>query len=229
MASQPLDKPVKVETYQLTKKAIAAIGKELKKDAKLVTGYLTELDEAALRELEASAKASGEAKVTVDGRSFSIAADLIACESKTETKHVDVFTPNVVEPSFGIDRILCAIYEHSFYVRGAEAKESEAAKAADGGASTATPEQLAACQAAKDKVVQLKKDKAPKEEVEAAVAEMKRHKEICGEVEAPKKDKKADKKAEVATQRDSNTRTRHTPCAPCSLLATCPALSRALL
>jgi hypothetical protein len=48
-ASAPLDTPIKVETYQLTKKALAAIGKEFKKDAKTVTGYLAELDEAALR------------------------------------------------------------------------------------------------------------------------------------------------------------------------------------
>ena len=39
---------------------------------------------------------------------------------------VETFVPNVVEPSFGIDRILCAIYEHAFYAR-AEEKPAEAA------------------------------------------------------------------------------------------------------
>ena len=193
-ASYPLDPPVKVETYQLTKKALAAIGKEFKKDAKVVTAYLTELDEAGLKKLESDAKAAGKANITVDGRAFTIASELIVCESKTEVKHVEVFTPNVVEPSFGIDRILTAVYEHSFYVRGAENKEAEAAAAA-GGAPAATPEQLAALQAAKDKVAALKKEKASKEQIDAAVADMKKHKEICGEVEAPKKDKKEDKKA----------------------------------
>ena len=32
-------------------------------------------------------------------------------------QHVETFTPNVIEPSFGIDRILSAIYEHTFFVR----------------------------------------------------------------------------------------------------------------
>ena len=138
-ASAPLDKPIKVETYQLTKKALAAIGKEFKKDAKVVTGYLAELDEAALKALEASAQASGSASITVDGASFSIAKELIACETKTETQHVEVFVPNVVEPSFGIDRILTAIYEHAFYARdrvegeeGAEAPKKEEGKKAKG-------------------------------------------------------------------------------------------------
>ena len=51
------------------------------------------------------------------------------CESKTETQHVEVFVPNVVEPSFGIDRILSAVYEHSFYAR--ETKGEEPAPPAD--------------------------------------------------------------------------------------------------
>jgi len=127
-ASAPLDTPIKVETYQLTKKALAAIGKEFKKDAKTVTGYLAELDEAALRALEANAKESGAASITVDGTSFSIDAALIACETKTEVQHVEVFVPNVVEPSFGIDRILVAIYEHGFYAR--EPAKEEGAKEA---------------------------------------------------------------------------------------------------
>ena len=66
-ASVDLDTPIKVETYQLTKKALAAIGKEFKKDAKVVTGYLTGLDEAGLRQLEADAKAAVRWQLTEAG------------------------------------------------------------------------------------------------------------------------------------------------------------------
>ena len=34
---------------------------------------------------------------------------LLVCESKTTVQHVETFTPNVIEPSFGIDRILTAM------------------------------------------------------------------------------------------------------------------------
>jgi len=132
-ASVNLDTPIKVDKYQLTKKALAAIGKEFKKDAKAVTTYLTSLDEAGLKALEASAKASGSASFTVDGASFSMDAALIACETKTETQHVEIFVPNVVEPSFGIDRILVAIYEHTFYTREKEEGEPAEAVADDKG------------------------------------------------------------------------------------------------
>ena len=74
--------------------------------------------------------------MTVGGQEFSIDAALLVCESKTETQHVETFTPNVVEPSFGIDRILTAIYEHSFYVRKDDkeaAAPAEAPKEEEGG------------------------------------------------------------------------------------------------
>ena len=42
---------------------------------------------------------------------------------------LQVYTPNVIEPSFGIDRILTAVYEHTFYVRSAtEGEEKGKAK-----------------------------------------------------------------------------------------------------
>ena len=128
-ASAPLETPIKVEKYVVTKKALAAMGKEFKKDAKAVSEALTALDSDGLKALEAKAKAEG--KATIAG--FEISAEMLQCESKTEVQHVDVFTPNVIEPSFGIDRVLTAIYEHTFYVRAADGEErAPAAEASDG-------------------------------------------------------------------------------------------------
>jgi len=59
----------------------------------------------------------------------------------------------------------------------------------------ASEEDKAALQASKDKVVSLKADGVKGEEFEAALAEMKRLKEVCGEVELSKKEKKALEKA----------------------------------
>lgn len=60
-----------------------------------------------------------------------------------------------------------------------------------------TPADLAALEKQKAKVVQLKKDKAPKDSITAAVAELKRLKELCGDVAAEgAKDKKAKGPAE---------------------------------
>lgn len=43
-------------------------------------------------------------------------------EKKTIKETVREFTPNVIEPSFGIGRIFYALLEHSFWVRGEDSE-----------------------------------------------------------------------------------------------------------
>ena len=107
-AQLTLDEPRKVESFGLTKKAIAAIGKAFKKDAKKaqtrhraprlsrtalcpdadahppqVTSHLDGLDTSALKSLDEQAKASGSVSITVDGASYELTKDLLVFESKT--------------------------------------------------------------------------------------------------------------------------------------------------
>jgi len=98
----------------------------------VVTTHLQSFSEEKLRALEQAAKGSGSADIEVDGRTFSIPEALMTCETVKSTQHVETFVPSVVEPSFGIDRILTAIYEHSFYTREPEAKEAPPAEEAKG-------------------------------------------------------------------------------------------------
>ena len=63
-------------------------------------------------------------------------------------------------------------------------------KSAQAAPTKGTPEELEALAAAKVKVAELKKSGADKDTVQAAVQELLRLKEICGEA-APSKDKKA--------------------------------------
>lgn len=62
---------------------------------------------------------------------FTLGEAHVDFEVKMEKVHVESFTPNVIEPSFGIDRILYALLEHAYNVRveeGAEAVPEEPAK-----------------------------------------------------------------------------------------------------
>ncbi|GME81642.1 unnamed protein product [[Candida] boidinii] len=43
--------------------------------------------------------------------------DLVKIQKVKRTEHVREFTPNVIEPSFGIGRIIYSIFEHSFWTR----------------------------------------------------------------------------------------------------------------
>ncbi|KAK5671496.1 Glycine--tRNA ligase 1, mitochondrial [Batrachochytrium dendrobatidis] len=101
-------------------------GPAFKKDAKAVQGYFdalvvgssSEWDQVKLAEIDAQLKANSFVQVTgTDGKQYKVTADMISVVQKTIKISVREYTPNVIEPSFGIGRILYALLEHSYYVR----------------------------------------------------------------------------------------------------------------
>ncbi len=51
------------------------------------------------------------------GQTFELTTDVVTVEMKTIRETVREFTPNVIEPSFGIGRIFYSLLEHSFWTR----------------------------------------------------------------------------------------------------------------
>ncbi|KAF9111211.1 Glycine--tRNA ligase 1, mitochondrial [Mortierella sp. AM989] len=93
-------------------------GPRFKKNAKAVEEYLAALEESALEELKKLHDSTGTFSVTVNSESYDITKDLITSFEKVFiTTHVREFTPNVIEPSFGIGRILYCLMEHVYWVR----------------------------------------------------------------------------------------------------------------
>lgn len=119
---QKLDEP-KVEQVWVLDIDRKKFGPLFKKDGRVVAEALETLNQA---QLEAFAKELGEkGSITVDVPSLAdgkatVSKDLIKIEHKTITSHVREYTPNVIEPSFGIGRILYALIEHNFWTRGTE-------------------------------------------------------------------------------------------------------------
>lgn len=88
------------------------LGPHFKRDARLVDEAIAELDQAGLEKLQSSLK-NGKAEVG----GFTLTPELIKVELKTIRENVREFTPNVIEPSFGIGRIFYSLLEHSFWSR----------------------------------------------------------------------------------------------------------------
>lgn len=84
-------------------------GMKFKKDAKAI-----ELAIEGLSEVE-KANAAMRGVITING--FEIHDDLVKLEHKEIKSNIRDYTPNVIEPSFGIGRILYAVLEHSFWIR----------------------------------------------------------------------------------------------------------------
>ena len=116
---EALKEPQTVELYEceIEKKKFGPL---FRKDAPKVEEWLNtrtqcDLEELA-KELEQKCKITAKIANTAAAET-EIPDSLIKIEKKKKTVHVREYTPNVIEPSFGIGRVIYAIFEHSFWTR----------------------------------------------------------------------------------------------------------------
>jgi glycyl-tRNA synthetase len=90
-----------------------------------VRSYLEGLSVDDAKALEAKVKADGSAEVETSNGKFTVTTTHVQFDIKKETKTIQNYVPNVIEPSFGIDRIFTAVLEHSYYARPQDPEEKE--------------------------------------------------------------------------------------------------------
>jgi glycyl-tRNA synthetase len=56
----------------------------------------------------------------IEGQEFNVSTSLLQIKRYQKTVYVEEIVPSVIEPSFGIGRIMYAIWEHNFVVRDAQ-------------------------------------------------------------------------------------------------------------
>ena len=117
------EEPLRIEEWQVDidrKK----FGPRFRKDAKAVETAVEALSQDLREKLALELKEKGKVEVQVEGvegGKAEIGADLVTIERRTRVENVREYTPNVIEPSFGIGRILYSLMEHVYWYReGAE-------------------------------------------------------------------------------------------------------------
>lgn len=123
---QKLDEP-KTEHLWVLSIERKKFGPQFKKDGRLIAEVLEEgLSQAQLeafaKELEAKGSITVDVPGIADGKA-TISNELVKVEYKTIVSYVREYTPNVIEPSFGIGRILYALIEHNFWTRGSDSAD----------------------------------------------------------------------------------------------------------
>ncbi|KAI0273063.1 glycyl-tRNA synthetase [Russula aff. rugulosa BPL654] len=93
------------------------LGKSFGKDAGVIQNIFAELDEPRLQEIQIELTNGSTTVTTPDGRDLTLTREAITIERKTFKQSVREFTPNVIEPSFGLGRILYVLLEHNFWAR----------------------------------------------------------------------------------------------------------------
>lgn len=114
-ANRPLKESKQVEIVEcIPQKSI--LGKALKGDAKIVMDELARAKEDQLSQWEKELE-SGMMKLKIGDKNFELTKDMISIKREKKTIHVEEVVPNVIEPSFGIDRIMYSLMEHNFKIR----------------------------------------------------------------------------------------------------------------
>ncbi|GAU98420.1 hypothetical protein RvY_09572 [Ramazzottius varieornatus] len=116
IAEKPLQQPVTVDVVECVPNR-AVMGKALKQDQKKVLDHLSSLPEADLLALDKELQSSGKSALNIGGAEISLTKEMLEIKKYQKTKHVEEFTPGVIEPSFGIGRIMYSIMEHTFRMR----------------------------------------------------------------------------------------------------------------
>ncbi|KAL9060531.1 MAG: hypothetical protein Q9206_000975 [Seirophora lacunosa] len=115
--------PLKIEEWQIDvdKKKF---GPQFKKDGKTVEAAIEGLSQDLREKLSVELAETGRIQVDVPGvgdGKVDVDKELIKIEKRTRIEHTREYTPNVIEPAFGIGRILYTLLEHVYWSReGAE-------------------------------------------------------------------------------------------------------------
>ena len=126
------------ESFVAVKPNKQAIGKAFKAEQKAVMEALEALALDEPRALAFQAQLAGEAGAAelplapaAPGgapRAVSLTRDMVALALETRRVSERKYVPNVIEPSFGIGRILTGVFEHCFYVREGDVKDGDLAR-----------------------------------------------------------------------------------------------------
>ena len=109
-------KPVVVEKLEAAPNK-QLIGKALKGDGKIAMEVMATMSQEGLAKLQ-SDLASGGASITLpDGRAVALESAWVVVKTVQKKETGRNFTPGVIEPSFGIGRIMYCMWEHCLYTR----------------------------------------------------------------------------------------------------------------
>ena len=101
------------------------IGKTFKKDAKEILAALAALSDDDIGTIEADFETKGSYTLNlVDGSSCEIKEEMVTVKRYQKTVHVEEITPSVIEPSFGVGRVMYSIFEHNFKMREGDEQRS---------------------------------------------------------------------------------------------------------
>ncbi|GAB1320153.1 Glycine--tRNA ligase 1, mitochondrial [Madurella fahalii] len=119
---QRLDEPRTIEEWEveIEKKKF---GPFYKKDGKTIESAILATTQEERGKLAKEMEENGKVVISVPGVAdgkVEVSKDLLAIKWQTRVENTREYTPNVIEPSFGIGRILYSLIEHNYWTRASD-------------------------------------------------------------------------------------------------------------
>ncbi|WEW57088.1 Glycine--tRNA ligase 1, mitochondrial [Emydomyces testavorans] len=121
VVKESLPEPISIERWEalLDRKKL---GPKFRKDAKVVESAVSALNQDALEILSSVLETDGQVTIETSGPSegdgsVTISKDILSIKRISRVQNTREYTPNVIEPSFGIGRILYSLLEHVYWSR----------------------------------------------------------------------------------------------------------------
>ncbi|CAI5735189.1 unnamed protein product [Hyaloperonospora brassicae] len=125
VGTHKFDKPEKRQIVEI-KPNKGKMGRTFKSDVATILEALEGLrdDVARAQAFEEELAAKGEATLgpLCDGKEFRLQRDMVSIKVVEKMVSEEKFVPSVIEPSFGIGRLLTAVFEHNFSTREGDEK-----------------------------------------------------------------------------------------------------------
>ena len=112
-AEKKLDEPKMEEVVEMQPNK-GALGKAFKKEAKSIMDQLAKLSLEDITTFEGELASNGQFQLN---DKVQITKDMVTVKKESKKIYVEKIIPSVIEPSFGIGRIMYSIFEHNFKVR----------------------------------------------------------------------------------------------------------------
>jgi glycyl-tRNA synthetase len=91
------------------------------------TLFIQAMGETEALDMKAALESKGEVefKVCTLGKDVTIKKSMVSINIEKKKEHQRKFTPSVIEPSFGIGRIIYCLFEHCFYQRPGKTEDEQ--------------------------------------------------------------------------------------------------------
>ncbi|CAD6263910.1 unnamed protein product [Miscanthus lutarioriparius] len=125
-AHEKFSEPREVEKLVITPSK-KELGLAFKGNQKMVLESLEAMTETEALDMKAVLESKGEVefKVCTLGKDVTIKKNMVSINIEKKKEHQRKFTPSVIEPSFGIGRIIYCLFEHCFYQRPGKTEDEQ--------------------------------------------------------------------------------------------------------